>query len=53
MDRRLDLWLWPLPEGDSVTLALQWPDLDIPVTTARIDLDRVREATGRETPYWR
>jgi hypothetical protein len=53
MDRRLDLWLWPLPAGSSLTLVLEWSDLDIPVTTAVIDLDPVRAAAQQETPFWR
>lgn len=53
MDRRIDLWLWPLPEGESLILALQWPDLDIPLATVRIILDPVRAAIERETPFWR
>ena len=51
-DKRISLWLWPLPEGDTLTLVLQWPDVDLPLTSARIELEPVREALARVTPYW-
>lgn len=52
VDRQLDLWLWPLPEGDALSLELQWPDLEVPVSVHRIDLDPVRSAARRATPFW-
>ncbi|MDB4873406.1 MAG: hypothetical protein JWL97_4410 [Gemmatimonadales bacterium] len=52
MDRRVDLWLWPLPEGEFFSLVLQWPDLEIPVTAHRVDLEPVRAAAQRAMPFW-
>lgn len=52
MDRRSELWLWPLPEGDALSLVLQWPDLDVPLTFHRIALKPVRTAAARAVPYW-
>ena len=52
LDRRTDLWLWPLPEGDALSLALQWPDVDVPLTFHRVDLEPVRAAVARAVPYW-
>jgi hypothetical protein len=52
VDKRTGLWLWPLPEGDALSLVLQWPDLDLPLTFSRIELDPVRAAVPRAVPYW-
>lgn len=52
LDKRTELWLWPLPEGDALSLVLQWPDLDLPLTFHRIDLGPVRAAAARAFPYW-
>ena len=52
LDKRSSLWLWPLPEGDVLTLVLQWPDLDLPLTSVRIELEPVRAAVARAVPYW-
>jgi hypothetical protein len=52
LDKRIELWLWPLPEGDALSLVLQWPDLDVPLTFHRIDLEPVRTAAARALPYW-
>jgi len=51
-DKRTSLWLWPLPEGDALSLALQWPDLDLPLTYSRVELEPVRAALARVVPYW-
>jgi hypothetical protein len=51
-DKRIDLWLWPLPAGDTLSLALQWPDLDLPLTFSRVELEPVRAALARVVPYW-
>ena len=51
-DKRIDLWLWPLPEGDALSLVLQWPDLDLPLTVTRVELEPVRAALARVVPYW-
>lgn len=52
LERKVDLWLWPLPEGEALSLVLQWPALDLPLTTYRLDLDPVRQAAGQAMPYW-
>jgi hypothetical protein len=52
LDKRINLWLWPLPEGDVLSLVLQWPDLDLPLTSSRIELAPVQEAVARAVPYW-
>jgi hypothetical protein len=51
-DKRTSLWLWPLPEGEALSLVLQWPALDLPLTSSRVELAPVREALARVTPYW-
>jgi hypothetical protein len=52
LDRRTELWLWPLPDGDALSLVLQWPDLDLPLTFHRVELEPVRAAAARAVPYW-
>jgi hypothetical protein len=51
-DKRTSLWLWPLPEGEALSLVLQWPELELPLTFSRIELGPVREALARVEPYW-
>ena len=46
------LWLWPLPEGDSLSLVAQWSALEVPVTTHRLDLAPVPAALGQTVPFW-
>ncbi len=52
VDRNLNLWLRPFPEGDALSLELQWPHLDVPATVLSVDLGPVREAAQRATPFW-
>src|SRR4051794_28647934 len=52
LDKRTDLWLWPLPEGEALSLVLQWPDLDVPLTFHRVELEPVRAAAARTVRYW-
>jgi hypothetical protein len=52
MEKRLELWLWPLPDGEALSLVLQWPDLDVPLTSYSIDLGPVRAAVELALPYW-
>jgi hypothetical protein len=52
LDKRTGLWLWPLPEGDALSLVLQWPDLELPLTSSRVELEPVRAAVAGAVPYW-
>lgn len=52
LERSVRLWLWPLPEGESLSLVLQWPALDVPLTTYRLELGPVRRAAEQARPYW-
>jgi hypothetical protein len=52
MDGRTDLWLWPLPDGEALSVVLQWPELDVPLLFHPVDLVSVRSAAGRAMPYW-
>lgn len=52
IERNTELWLWPLPEGDSLSLVLQWTALDIPETTWHLDLTPVRAALEQAVPFW-
>ena len=51
-DKRMTLWIWPLPEGAAISLVVQWPELDLPLTYHRIDLAPVEEAVARARDYW-
>jgi hypothetical protein len=52
MSRSVQAWLWPLPDGDELTMTLEWPDMDLPPTVYRIDLAPVRAAAARSIPFW-
>ena len=52
IERSSALWLWPMPEGDAVSLVVQWPDLEVPVTTCRLDLGPVRAAVEHVVAFW-
>jgi hypothetical protein len=47
-----DLWLWPLPDGDTLDLVFAWPALDMPVTRYTIDAKQFRAAVASTAPYW-
>ena len=51
VDRQVDLWLWPLPEGEAISLVLQWAEVGISAAAYRIDLDVVRAAAERAVPF--
>ena len=51
VDRQVDLWLWPLPQGEAISLVLHWPDLQVSAATHRLDLDPVRAAVHRAVPF--
>ena len=51
VDRQVDLWLWPLPQGEAISLVLHWPDLEVPAATYRLDLDPVRAAVQRAVSF--
>ena len=51
VDRQINLWLWPLPEGEAISLVLHWPDLQVPAATYRVNLDPVRTAVQRAVPF--
>ena len=43
----ISMWLWPLPAGDELTVACEWPAAGIPMTTHRVALAPVAAAAGR------
>ena len=52
IERSSTLWLWPLPEGEALSLVAQWPALEVPVTTTRLDLAPVHAAAQQAVPFW-
>lgn len=51
VDRQVDLWLWPMPQGAAISLVLDWPDVQEGAATYRIDLEVVRSAADRATSF--
>jgi hypothetical protein len=47
-----ELWLWPLPDGDTLDLVFAWPELDVPVTRYSVNADELRAASTAEVPHW-
>lgn len=44
-------WVAPVPDGEA-DLVVAWAALDVPETFVRLDLDAVREASGRARELW-
>lgn len=51
-DRHAELWLWPLPEGDTVDLVVAWPALEVPETRTTIGTAAIVTAAQRAQPFW-
>ena len=49
---RQQYWLWPLPPAGDVLLACEWPDLNIPFSTATVGSAPLLEAAARARPMW-
>lgn len=49
----LEYWLAPLPPLGAVTLACEWPNIEMGLTTATIEADAIRDAAGRVRDLWR
>jgi hypothetical protein len=45
-------WLSPLPPPGDVTLACEWPDLDVGLATASLDGLRIHDAVRRARNLW-
>jgi hypothetical protein len=45
-------WLYPLPDGDTVTLVVAWPDRGIPETFHAMDLAGIRSAAQGCETFW-
>lgn len=52
LHRRTELWLWPVPEGDALSLVLQWHSVGVEETTHRLDLSEARQAAAKALPFW-
>jgi hypothetical protein len=49
----LEYWLQPLPPPGAVTLACEWPNIEMGLTTATIEADAIRDAADRIRDLWR
>jgi hypothetical protein len=47
-----ELWLWPLPEGDTVDLVFEWPILQLAETRYTINALQLRAAARTAIPHW-
>lgn len=45
-------WLWPLPEDGTMRLYVEWPALEISLSTAEVDTSALREAAERSQRLW-
>ncbi len=45
-------WLYPIPEGDSLEVVVEWSQAGVPESSARIDLAALRDAAAREDVLW-
>jgi hypothetical protein len=53
---RIDLhstyWLWPLPPPGTLGVFVEWPALDIALSTVELDAGLLLEAAGRSRSLW-
>jgi hypothetical protein len=47
---RPGFWLWPLPEPGPLRLSVEWPVVEIPLSTVELDGSELRAAAGRVLP---
>jgi hypothetical protein len=47
---RPGFWLWPLPEAGLLRLSIEWPIVEIPLSTIELDGAPLREAADRVLP---
>lgn len=45
-------WLWPLPTPGQLGVYVEWPALEIPLSTADLDTSALRAAAERSTRLW-
>lgn len=45
-------WIWPLPDGDQLTLVGAWPQFDIPESYASVDLPEIRSRLIEVKSIW-
>ena len=48
----LEYWLQPLPPPAALTLACEWPNIELSLTTATIQVDAIHDAAGRIRDLW-
>jgi hypothetical protein len=49
---RQESWIWPLPPPGRLTFACEWPAAGVPLVTAEIDAQRIRDAAARSVLLW-
>jgi hypothetical protein len=49
---RQDYWLWSLPPSEDLVIACEWPEIDLPLTTATVSDELLRDAAGRAQELW-
>lgn len=46
------LWIWPLPDGDTLGLSVRWPAMSLPEVRTQIDLREVIDLALQSRPLW-
>lgn len=46
------MWLWPLPPAGPFEFVVEWPTMDIPMTTTTVDGAAIVRAAANAQPYW-
>jgi hypothetical protein len=45
-------WLWPLPDSGAIRIFCEWPAVDLPLSSAELDVAPLVEARERIVPLW-
>lgn len=45
-------WLWPLPPPGPLRVFVEWPALDVSLSSAELDTDLLLETAARSRPLW-
>lgn len=47
-----EYWLWPLPAPGSLRAYVEWPALEVPLSSVELDSAPLLEAAARSKPLW-
>jgi hypothetical protein len=52
VDMQHSYWLWPLPPPGSLRIYVEWPALDLPLSSVDVDSGPLRAAASRSLTLW-